>query len=257
MATAAAVSPSWVSDTWIVTSAKCLAIAPVNRTRGRPHMSVTTSISRWMSSRNTGRCANRDPDQALITASFAAHRAARCRAADELLSEASRRSPGVNVSENAVPGWSTCSAKSGMETRSIPTPTMLMVRQANLSAESFRGGPVGVVITQSCVRIQQHRRLLPLLRRVVIEATVCGPLVHRRAPGDGRREPALTGQQAGGRSLLGVRPLLRVQRSDERLRVRQRDEAGHVAEPEAGQHSRLQRELAAQPQGVADPHEVG
>ncbi|SGE31925.1 Uncharacterised protein [Mycobacterium tuberculosis] len=84
-----------------------------------------------MSSGNTGRCANRDPDQALITASFAAQRAARCRAADELLSEASRRSPGVKVSANTVPGWSTCSAKSGMETRSIPTPTMPMGGHVN------------------------------------------------------------------------------------------------------------------------------
>ena len=57
----------------------------------------------------------RDPDHALMTASLAAHRAARCRAADELLSAASRRSPGVNVSANTVPGWSTCSAKSGMK----------------------------------------------------------------------------------------------------------------------------------------------
>src|SRR6202012_584794 len=72
-----------------------------------------------------GRCENRDPDQALITASLAAHRAARWRAADELLSEASRRSPGVKVSAKTVPGWSTCSANAVMETRSIPTPTML------------------------------------------------------------------------------------------------------------------------------------
>src|ERR1700761_3376646 len=171
-------------------------MAPVSRTRGRPHMSVTTSISRWMSSRNTGRWANRDPDQALITASFAAQRAARWRAADELLSEASRRSPGVNVSENAVPGWSTCSAKSGMETRSIPTPTMPMARQVNASAEAFRRDPVGLVVAQPGGRIQQHRRLLPLLRSMVVEATVGRPLVHRRAPGDSRGQSALTGQQA-------------------------------------------------------------
>ena len=42
----------------------------------------------------TGRWANREPDHALMTASLAAHRAARCRAATELLSAASRRSPG-------------------------------------------------------------------------------------------------------------------------------------------------------------------
>ena len=36
MATAAAISPSWVSETWMVTSARYSAIAPVNRTRGRP-----------------------------------------------------------------------------------------------------------------------------------------------------------------------------------------------------------------------------
>src|ERR1041384_2112709 len=77
-----------------------------------------------MPSGSIGRLENREPDHALMTASLAAHRAARCRAADELLSAASRRSPGVNVSANTVPGWSTCSAKSGMETRSIPTPTI-------------------------------------------------------------------------------------------------------------------------------------
>ena len=79
-------------------------MAPVSRTLGRPHMSVTTSMSRWIPSGSTGRCANREPDQALITASLAAQRAARWRAADELLSAASRRSPGVNVSANTVPG---------------------------------------------------------------------------------------------------------------------------------------------------------
>src|SRR5215470_5046829 len=79
-----------------------------------------------MPSGSTGRLENREPDHALITASLAAHRAARCRAADELLSAASRRSPGVNVSANIVPGWSTCSAKSGMKTRSIPSPTIAM-----------------------------------------------------------------------------------------------------------------------------------
>src|SRR6201986_5521474 len=79
-----------------------------------------------MSSRSTGRWENRDPDQALITASLAAQRAARWRAADELLSEASRRSPGVKVSAKTVPGWSTCSANSVMETRAIPTPTILI-----------------------------------------------------------------------------------------------------------------------------------
>ena len=88
----------------MVTCSRCSAIAPVSRTRGRPHISVTTSMSRWMPSGNTGRFEKRDPDQALITASLAAHRAARCRAADELLSAASRRSPGVNVSANTVPG---------------------------------------------------------------------------------------------------------------------------------------------------------
>ena len=66
-----------VSDTWITTSARCSATAPLRRTFGRPHMSVTTSISRWMPSGSTGRCANREPDHALMTASLAAHRAAR------------------------------------------------------------------------------------------------------------------------------------------------------------------------------------
>src|ERR1700758_5135464 len=178
MATAAAVSPSWVSDTWIVTSLRCLAISPVNRTRGRPHMSVTTSISRWMSSRSTGRWEKRDPDQALITASLAAQRAARWRAADELLSEASRRSPGVKVSANTVPGWSTCSAKSVMETTSIPTPTMLM--DCELIPRPLE---VDVAVAQTRPRVEQHRRFLLLLGHLVVEATVRGPLVHRPAAG--------------------------------------------------------------------------
>src|ERR1700761_7549949 len=228
MATAAAVSASCVNDTWIVTSFRCLAISPVSRTRGRPHISVTTSMSRWMSSRNTGRWENRDPDQALITASLAAHRAARWRAADELLSEASRRSPGVKVSAKTVPGWSTCSANSGIETRSIPTPTMLMALAlprkrvgprphrsrlygrwrsswvANLSDRHRRWlKTVKVAVAQPRFRVEHHRRFLPLLGLLVIEATVRGPLVHRTPARDRRGQPALTGQQASiGPSLV-------------------------------------------------------
>src|ERR1700759_5231034 len=273
MATAAAVSPSWVSDTWIVTLARCLAMAPVNRTRGRPHISVTTSISRWISSRSTGRWENRDPDQALITASLAAQRAARWRAADELLSEASRRSPGVKVSANTVPGWSTCSAKSVMETRSIPTPTMLIsaapphrVRSASWPAQLMGSEPIGwsqgglktvkVAVAQPRLRVEQHRRFLPLFGHLMIETTVRGPLVHRRASGDRRGQPALTGQQTLVGPSLVVGALLFVQRGQEGLRVHQRHQAGHLAEPEAGHQPGLQRELAVQLQGVAHPHEV-
>src|ERR1700730_7922102 len=251
MATAAAVSASCVNDTWIVTSFRCLAISPVNRTRGRPHISVTTSMSRWMSSRNTGRWENRDPDQALITASLAAHRAARWRAADELLSEASRRSPGVKVSAKTVPGWSTCSANSVMETRSIPTPTMLM------GCEPIGSSPtVDVPVAQPRIRVEQHRRFLPLLGDLVVETTVRGPLVHRTPAGYRRGQSALTGQQSSVGPLLVVRALPGVQCGQEGLRVHQRDQAGHVAEPEAGHQPGLQRELAIQPQRVAYPDEV-
>src|SRR3984893_12527705 len=259
MATAAAVSASCVNDTWIVTSFRCLAISPVNRTRGRPHMSVTTSMSRWMSSRSTGRWENRDPDQALITASLAAQRAARWRAADELLSEASRRSPGVKVSAKTVPGWSTCSAKSAMETTSIPTPTMLIGAArprkrvvppphrslpycrlhsswvANVSDGRGRWlMTVKVVLAQPRLRVEQHRRFLPLLGHLVVEATVGGPLVHRAAAGNRRSQSALTGEQASVGPSLIVGPLVGVQCGQEGLRVHQRDQAGHVAEPEAG-----------------------
>lgn len=48
------VSP-WVSDTWIATSARCSAIAPGRRTLGLPHISLITSISRWMPSGSIGR----------------------------------------------------------------------------------------------------------------------------------------------------------------------------------------------------------
>src|SRR5882757_8224761 len=232
MATAAAVPASCVNDTWIVTFFRCSAMAPVSRTRGRPHMSVITSMSRWMSSRSTGRWENRDPDQALITASLAAHRAARWCAADELLSEASRGSPGVKVSAKSVPGWTTCSANSVMETRSIPSPTMLI--GINLS-DVHRGWSkaVQVVVAQSRVRVEQHRRFLPLLGPLVVEATVGGPLVHRPAAGDRRRQAALSGQQAGVGPAQVIRTLLGIQRGHEGLRVHQRDQTGHVAEPEA------------------------
>src|SRR5271165_5725890 len=164
-----------------------------------------------MSSRSTGRWEKRDPDQALITASLAAQRAARWRAADELLSEASRRSPGVKVSAKIVPGWSTCSANSVMETRSIPTPTMLIgaaPHSSQRSASSRRGSwvanlsdshrrwlkTVQVPVAQPRLRVEQHRRFLPLLGHLVIEATIRGPLIHRAAPGDRRGQPALAGK---------------------------------------------------------------
>src|SRR6478672_8656514 len=181
-----------------------------------------------MPSGSTGRLENRDPDHALITASLAAHRAARCRAADELLSAASRRSPGVNVSANTVPGWSTCSAKSGMETRSIPTPTTAMGGTLAHTA----GAHIDVVIAEPRRRVEKHLGLLPLLRRLVAEPAV-GRLLEQRPPtGDRRREPVLTGQHASPESLLVVPSLFRVERRDERLRVHQRHQAGHVTEPE-------------------------
>src|SRR6201991_433842 len=120
-----------------------------------------------MPSGSTGRLENREPDHALMTASLAAHRAARCRAADELLSAASRRSPGVNVSANTVPGWSTCSAKSAMETRSIPTPTIAMGETL-----SHRSPGVEVVLPESRRRVEKHLGLLPLLGCVVAEPAI-------------------------------------------------------------------------------------
>src|SRR6478736_4750191 len=251
MATAAAVSPSCVSDKWIVTFSRCSAIAPVSRTRGRPHMSVTTSISRWMPSGSTGRFENRETDHALITASLAAQRAARWRAATELLSAASRLSPGVNVSANTVPGWSTCSAKPGMETTSIPTPTIATMR--TLAEQS---PDVGTVLAESSIRIQQHLRFRLLLRYIVIEPAVGGPLVERSTTGHRGHQPAPAGQRAPLRLRDVGRPLIGIERSDERLRVHHRDQTRHVPEPETGHQTGLQRELVAHPQRLAHPDEV-
>src|ERR1700755_2344262 len=137
-----------------------------------------------MPSGSTGRCENRHPDHALMTASLAAQRAARCRAADELLSAASRRSPGVNVSANTVPGWSTCSANSGIDTRSIPTPTMLTLRTL---------ADVHPVLAKPRRRIEQHLGLLAVLRCLVVESAVARrPLVQRLATRDRRRQPPLS-----------------------------------------------------------------
>ncbi|CKM71126.1 Uncharacterised protein [Mycobacterium tuberculosis] len=91
---------------------------------------------------------------------------------------------------------------------------------------------------------------------MVVEATVTGPLVHRRTTGNRRGQPALTGQQAGVGTPLVVRALCGIQRGDERLRMHQRDQARHMAEPEAGQHAGLEWELAAEPQRVTHPHEM-
>src|SRR6476660_539561 len=102
-----------------------------------------------------------------MTASLAAQRAARWRDATELLSAASRLSPGVNVSANTVPGWSTCSAKPGMETTSIPTPTIATMR--TLVEQSL---VVRTVLAESCFGIEQHRRLGHLLRHIVIEPAI-------------------------------------------------------------------------------------
>src|SRR6476646_4030445 len=124
-----------------------------------------------MPSGSAGRFANREPDHALITASLAAHRAARCRAADELLSAASRRSPGVNVSANTVPGRSTCSAKSGIETRSMPTPTMLIRGTLALAIRSARkrSSRVHPVLAEPRRGIEQHLGLFAILRRLAVQ----------------------------------------------------------------------------------------
>src|SRR4029077_5451722 len=135
-----------------------------------------------MPSGSTGRLEKREPDHALMTASLAAHRAARCRAADELLSAASRRSPGVNVSANTVPGWSTCSAKSGMKTRSLPTPTIAM-------AETLPR--VNVAVAEARRRVEQHLGFLPLLGIVVVEPAIGGAGGHRAGARRGRRQAPL------------------------------------------------------------------
>src|SRR5690349_10620748 len=193
-------------------------MAPVSRTRGRPHMSVTTSMSRWMPSGSTGRFENRDPDHALMTASLAAHLAARCRAADELLSAASRRSPGVKVSANTVPCWPTCSANSGIETRTMPTPTTTIAGTlaAPMCASGKRSSRVDPVLAQPRRRIQQHVGLFAVLRRLAVESTVARrPLVQRLAARNRRGEPALAREDAGIRLLLVCGPLLGIEGRDE------------------------------------------
>src|SRR6185312_16638750 len=69
---------------------------------------------------------------------------------------------------------------------------------------------VDVGVAKPGSRVQQHRRLLPLLGRAVVEATVRWPLVHRLTAGNGRGQPALAGQQPGLRTALVVRALIRI-----------------------------------------------
>ena len=56
---------------------------------------------------------------------------------------------------------------------------------------------VGAVVAQARGRIEQHGRLLRLLRRVMAESTIGGPFVHRFTAGNGRRQSALARQHPG------------------------------------------------------------
>ena len=94
MATAAAVSPSWVSDTWMTTSARVLGHGSAEPDLGpSPHVGHHLDIPVDAFGQHR---ALREPRTRprLDDGSLAAQRAARCRAASELLSAASRRSPG-------------------------------------------------------------------------------------------------------------------------------------------------------------------
>ena len=61
---------------------------------------------------------------------------------------------------------------------------------------------VHTVVAEPGRRVEQHLRFLALLGSVVVEPTAGGPLVERRATGDRRGQPALTGQEAGVGALL-------------------------------------------------------
>src|SRR5689334_14580821 len=135
-----------------------------------------------------------------------------------------------------------------METRSIPTPTMaiggtlapgLMCRCSSRPLSTH----VHVAVAEPRRRVEKHLGLLSLLRRLLAEPAIGWPLVQRRPTGDRRREPVLAGQHPRLEALLVVLPLLGVERGHKRLRMHQCDQTGHVTEPEAGDQSRLQREL--------------
>src|SRR4029078_3123542 len=107
--------------------------------------------------------------------------------------------------------------------------------------------------TEQRRRFESLSVLLPLLGRPAAESTVRGLLVERPPTGDRRRPPALTGQHPGVRTLPIPLALRRAECGEDRPRMHQRDKARHVAEPEAGDQTRLQRELVPQTQGVALP----
>ncbi len=138
----------------------------------------------------------------------------------------------------------------------MPTPTIAM--EANLAHLGLHAltAHIQIVLTEPGVGVQQHRRLLTLLRRIVIEPAVRGLLVHRPPTGDGAGETTLTGQRALLGPLAVVVALGRIHRRDERLRVHQSDQTRHVPEPEAGDQTGLERELPAQVERLARPDEV-
>ena len=138
----------------------------------------------------------------------------------------------------------------------MPTPTIAMRR--NAISRTPAAPQVHVVVAEPRRRVEQAsrppaaspaRRGRSGGRRLLVQRRA-----HPRSPtpaGADRPAPARPTRR------LVVLALLGIQRRQERLRMHQRDQTRHVTEAEAGDQTGLQRELLAQPQGLAHPHEVG
>ena len=146
----------------------------------------------------------------------------------------------------------------------MPTPTMLTRRARTASsARAHRCRTRGTALTLSTSRPRRDATPGRAACRLPAASPArrgrsAGPRASRTAAGRRRSPtPACAGRPAPAHPRAPGSPrAARDQRRQERLRMHQRDEARHVTEPEAGHQTRLQRELLAQLQGLAHPHEV-
>src|ERR1700712_3208413 len=97
-----------------------------------------------------------------------------------------------------------------METRSMPTPTMLMPGtlaepsrdSADASCRASR--PIPTVLAETRLGIEQHVGFLTLLGGVAVEAAIGRLLVHGRPTRDRRGQPPLTLQH----TTIGATPVV-------------------------------------------------
>ena len=200
----------------MVTSARCSAIAPVSRTGAAPHVGDDLDVA--MDAFSTGAGLNRDPDHALDDGLLGGS-GRRCRAGKRTLVGGVAALPGVNVSANTVPGWSTLFGevrdRHHVDAHSPIATGRLLSDVRSVLAE-----------TRGRVRHRGSRLLRGRRGRTGDRRAARRSDVHKRWP----TTAAMTGQHrscaAAGNPAAAPRA-----RGQEDLRVCQRDQTRHVPKP--------------------------